>query len=515
MLAFTKSVGWSWPFRSTKPAADPVPQSPERVEPTLRATTIGTQRPGQNIGAGGRKMADWITGQSTADVAIRRDLHAARNRSRDLAMNDPHGGRFFKQLTQNVLGKDGIRFQARFKLPDGTPDKDFNAMMEREFQKWSQRGTCTVDGMHGLKAVNRLALLSAARDGDFLSRLVFTNTNKWGLSLQLIEADLLDHNKHGQLPNDGQIRMGKQFDKNGRPTAYWLLNQHPGEDVLAQARGKRHQVVDAKQIIHVFMKDRIGQSRGSPWLLSSITPLRHTAAYNEAALIAARAGASKMGFYEEAYPGALKDKGKEKTERGATVETFDAGTIGKLPTGIKFSQFDPGYPHNDHAPFMKVSLRGVAAGMNVSYNNLTFDLEGVNFSSLRQGNLEEREGWMQLQGWFVDDWLDPLVRIWVFTSVLRGVFSLNDFQREQLDKALGWQTRGWPWVDPLKDQQANEQGLANGTRTRRDIANEQGHDWEAQMEQLALEQERARELNVTLGVPSSQPRPVELESGEP
>ena len=41
--------------------------------------------------------------------------------------------------------------------------------------------------------------------------------------------------------------------------------------------------------------------------------------------------------------------------------------------------------------FVKANLRGVASGMGISYNNLADDLESVNYSSLRQAALDERD----------------------------------------------------------------------------------------------------------------------------
>jgi capsid protein len=50
-----------------------------------------------------------------------------------------------------------------------------------------------------------------------------------------------------------------------------------------------------------------------------------------------------------------------------------------------------------------------------------------------------------------------------------------------------WRPRGWPWVDPLKDAQANILQLMNNTDTLENICAESGDDWEHVLRQRAKE----------------------------
>jgi capsid protein len=68
----------------------------------------------------------------------------------------------------------------------------------------------------------------------------------------------------------------------------------------------------------------------------------------------------------------------------------------------ELKEWSPNYPTGEFLPFHKAMLRSMAAGMGVLYNNLASDLEGVNFSSIRQGTLDEREHWKELQQWLVN-----------------------------------------------------------------------------------------------------------------
>ncbi len=62
-----------------------------------------------------------------------------------------------------------------------------------------------------------------------------------------------------------------------------------------------------------------------------------------------------------------------------------------------------------------------------------------------------------------------------------------------------WQPRGWSWVDPLKDQKANAEGVALGVMTRSDIAASQGKDLEEIFEQLQREKTMAEQYGLSFG----------------
>ena len=81
----------------------------------------------------------------------------------------------------------------------------------------------------------------------------------------MIEPDFIDTTKDSALDNGGLIRQGIEYDRTGRRSAYWLFDEHPGENHLRMTNFTSSRV-PADQIIHCFRRDRPGQSRGIPWL---------------------------------------------------------------------------------------------------------------------------------------------------------------------------------------------------------------------------------------------------------
>ena len=59
----------------------------------------------------------------------------------------------------------------------------------------------------------------------------------------------------------------------------------------------KHIRIPAEQVIHIFMPLRAGQTRGEPWLSPVMPAMKQLGGFREAAVINARIGASKMGFF--------------------------------------------------------------------------------------------------------------------------------------------------------------------------------------------------------------------------
>lgn len=145
-------------------------------------------------------------------------------------------------------------------------------------------------------------------------------------------------------------------------------------------------------------------------------------------------------------------------------------------------------------------LRGAAAGGNVSYNALANDLEGVNFSSLRQGVLEDREHWKLVQQWLIEHFYQEAFEDWLVMALTTQIIPLPLEKLEKYNKPI-WRPRGWTWVDPLKEVKSNVEAHNAGFITAQHAANEMGEDIEDIYAQLAREQKLREKYGVKLGEP--------------
>lgn len=457
-----------------------------RLGASPRATFEGAQMT--------RLLADWMLGGLvSANLELRAALPELRARARDLVQNNAEAGRFIGLTTRNVNGPRGIRPQGRFR-ENGRPRSDLNAAVETAFKRWSRKGVCTVDGQYSWANLHRLALSVIPQDGEVLIQKVGGFDNEFGFALNLIDADRLDHTFNE--PADPQrgtnaIEMGIEFDGIGRRVAYHVLSGHPSE------RFERDRVrIPAEQIVHPFVPLRVASARGVPWFARVLFDIKMMKGYREAEVTAARAAAAKMGFFTESDEyGGIESTDVEHEFEYRT--SFEPAMLDKLPPGVQFQSWDPNHPTDAFDPFMRSIMRSVAVGLDVSYASLAGDLTQVNFSSIRQGALDERDMWRMLQWWYVETVIEDLYADWVRWAILAG----------QLDTAISpaeyvanteWQPRGWPWVDPLKDVQASVLAIKHGLDSRRRILAEKGMDLEEVLDDLALEQELAAERGVKI-----------------
>jgi lambda family phage portal protein len=218
------------------------------------------------------------------------------------------------------------------------------------------------------------------------------------------------------------------------------------------------------------------------------------AGYEEAELVAARVSASKMGFFVS--PDGAGYSGVD-VQDGAQVMEADPGTFEQLPSGMDVRMFDPNHPVSAFASFEKAILRGIASGLDISYNTLANDLEDVNFSSIRHGSLEDRDSWKLLQNWVIEHFCDKVFEQWLLMSMTKGTVNLPISEFERYNKPV-WKARGWSWVDPLKENHANQIALNQKTKTRSQVAADQGMDVEELFQQIAFEEELAKEYGIDL-----------------
>jgi lambda family phage portal protein len=290
--------------------------------------------------------------------------------------------------------------------------------------------------------------------------------------------------------------MGIELNAWGRPQAYYIFTNHP-HDISFQHRGQERIRIPASEILHIHIKDRPAQSRGVPWTSNIISRMKQLNGFDEAAIINARSAACKMGFFtkpdnnEDNYEG---DESKDSNFQSMTE--FEPGVIDELPAGWDFKGFDAKYPSDQYAPFKKAMLQSIAAGLCVSYNNMAKDLENVNFSSIRQGTLDDRDVWRSLQYWLIEELAQPVFNEWVECVYLSNLIQLpSNISIEDLEDPT-FRPRGWTWIDPLKDVKANIESVDAGFKSSSDVIADQGGDIEDVYIQIEKEQELRKKHNI-------------------
>lgn len=458
---------------------------------------------------GGRLMFSAPT--SSADAELSSSLKTLRDRARALCRDVVYAKRARTVVVNNVIGP-GVGLQAQVMNRRKRLLQDVNDAIEDAWRDWGRAETCHTGGRLAFADFERAAMGEVFEAGEVFIRKHYApfGNGTIPLALELIEAERIADDHEISAPPGTRISMGIEHDAFGRPLAYYVYTRHPNE--LRQQPGTRANEimrVPAEQIIHLGVIERWPQARGVPWLHAAIQRLNQLGEFEEAAVINARIGASKVGFFEnpEGDPNALQD-GEEAD--GTPNTTVEAGEFTTLPPGYKFNSWDPAYPNDAFEPFTRACLRGIAAGVGPSYESLSRDYSQSNYSSSRLALLDDRDLWRVMQQWWIRAFREPLHRDWMQAAVLSRAIAAIDVQDYLVDRkkfeAVKFKPRGWSWIDPSKDVDSFKEAEKAGYTTKSRIIAATGDGLD--LEDILRERRRELDMMDELGLTSDTTSPA-------
>jgi lambda family phage portal protein len=389
----------------------------------------------------------------------------------------------------------------------GEPDINARNAIQAAWKEASNPGAICFSEKHsGLDMMN-LTTDSLARDGEvIILQHTGSDAGKFGISFRFVDPELLDVN-HKDVHRGNKVRMGIETDKRARIVAYHLHSTDTTHSHYYAIGTRGFMRIPAEFVIHLFRTEYVDQLRGFPVTAAAMIRLRMLNGYEEAELVGARGGATTMGFlirgesggtFEDDSaidpaedPASVIDGEQETKPTQDTIEA-EAGTFHYLEHGADVKMYDPNHPSGNYAAFIKAVLRGIASGLGVNYNTLANDLEGVNFSAIRAGVLEDREAWKGLQEFIIEHVATPMFDRWLGPALLSGMITLPrglPLASSEIDRYRphSFQGRRWPWVDPLKDMQSNKLALDERLTSRSKIIRDLGEDPLALWDEIAAE----------------------------
>jgi lambda family phage portal protein len=357
----------------------------------------------------GRRAQGWRVVSTDANAENLPALSRLRDVARDMVRNNPHAARGKSVLANNIVGT-GIIPSIAGNLP-----KTVKAKLLDLIKQHLDTPACDARGRTNLYGLQHLVMATVAESGEALVRCR-PRRSEDGLplpfQLEVLEPDYIDSSRDGPLPNNGGYMVqGIQFDAIGRCTGYWLFSQHPGSysGIAIESR-----LVPASQIAHVFRTDRPGQARGVTWFAPVILKMRDLADYADAQLVRQKVAACYAVFiHSEEDVSTVLPQAAPRKDIGATyeVEALEPGMIQRLKTG---EQVTFGTPPSvgEYAGYKAAELRDIAVGLGVSYEAISGDLTGVNFSSGRMGWLEFQRNISASQNFMLIPQLCNRVGVW-------------------------------------------------------------------------------------------------------
>ena len=455
-------------------------------------------------------------------------------RTREICLNNLHGKSALRIMKHNIVGEHGVRLQSHVKLMNGKLDMKTNEAIEAAWKEFSQSMYLDTAELSNLQEYQELCLTSIVTDGDFFVQIHENDEYEYGIRIQILDAMRIPPSSSSRYRRAESMEVYKNgilFDKvTGKPKQYSL-----NEDDIMRYDVDVHRSADwveAKNMLHGFIKEQVAQARGLPQGQTAAQTLYMIGKYAEAALQNARVGASKVGFLlqKDNIPEAITYKtdadgdpvldadGNTIPESAIDKSEIDLtpGSMNMLPPGFDFSDWAPEYPNNEYEGYMRTMLQFAAMGFSVPYADLSGDLSSVNYSSIRQGALEVRENYKMLQGVLVNKFLQPLYKRWLIAAIMKGRIMVGNkpLMLEKINDYCKpvWTPKRWAWIDPKSEATANQIAVKSGLKAPSQIIKEMGGDpeevWEAIKTDMDTMEAKGIPKEIVLGIFAHQPPTV-------
>lgn len=451
-----------------------------------------------------RLTQDWVMLPLSANQEIKWNARAVRARARELCRDNGFAKRFLQLVAANVIGPKGIRLEAKVTDLTGAPSDGVNQAIEDAWEDWGHAENCSADQRQSWTELQRSIVKSLAQDGEVLvHHIPYFAGNPYAYAVELIDPDRLDFLFNQEPDMEGnRIRFGVEVNQWGAPIAYHIWKHHPSE--FEYERDNERVRIPADQITHLFLADRVNQWRGISWFHSIMLSMKMYDGYTEAELVAARTAAAKMGFIETA----AETFGEDAAAGNRVQMEAEPGLFERLYPGEKMQLWDPQHPSTAFEPFSKSILKGISAGLSVTYASLSHDLAEANYSSLRAGLLPERDHWRMIQDFMVEHCHRKVFANWLSMAVLSGQVKVGMRSKDTISQ-VRWAPRGWQHVDPLNEMRADALAVEVAFKSRTEVVNDRGLDIEEVFEDLAHEQQMAEENGIELATTISSKPPSE------
>lgn len=405
-----------------------------------------------------------------------RHLETVRNQSRTLALNSPVIRRYLEIMKSTVVGAHGISLQVQAANPDGSQDY-FNSVITDHFETFSQ--DVTVTGGISRAQLESMAIEYLCRDGEFVA-LIHRGTGQYNIQLQPVDPDHIVNDYNDYFYETGnRVVGGVEIDQYGKPVAYWLYKHNPSDALIGSSQERIRYTAD--QVIHIFDRERVSQTRGYPWIAPVIEEVHQLSKYREAVLVQARINASKARYFSQTADNADPFGDVDDVDdEGHVTLSFAPNTVELLPKGWSVINSDFNSSNQDSLDsFQKSLLRLIAAGLGVSYHHLASDYESVNFSASKAAGMVDEVFIKSVQKLISEQLTRRIYNEWLKVNLATNNLGLN-IPLDKLDKfkKIRLTPPAFKSVDAIKDIQNDEKEYQLGITSLSELAERRGKSLE-------------------------------------
>ena len=449
----------------------------------------------RNYDAGGydRLNAGWVAYNQSAEQTDRYSRDTIRARARDLERNSDMANSVIGAYRRNVVGH-GYTLRAR------TSSETRNKQIQEAWIEWWRRINCDVSDTQSFNQMLRMAERRKKVDGGIIFKKCYTNGGLLPFKLQALEVDELDTGRAAPHNPKHRVVGGIELNTYNKPMGYWIRQYN------VDGFGQIEPVyVPAKDIIFYFTKDRPSQVREMSDLAPTITRVRDANEFMTAVSVKERIAACLAVFVKKIIPttgGFARGVGAGD---GRPREDYDGkkispGMIKELNAGDEIQVVNPTGQATDAASYIKLQQRLIGAGQGLSYEATSRDMSQSNYSSARQGIIEDGQTYIEDIELLKEVVMDEVYETFIISGVLSGLFHIPGFwEDKQKYFKHEWVAAPKPWIDPAKEATATKVALQTGQKTYQQVAAENGKDWKEQIDETVAVLEYARKKGIEMG----------------
>lgn len=436
----------------------------------------------------GNGSANWRVGNQSAEITDRYDRETVRARTRDLERNSDMLNSVISAFKRNVFGNG-------YALTPKTGIEDVDKALLKAWQRWCKKQNCDVTGTQNFNQIMRMCVQRKKIDGGILILKRYTNQGFIPFQIQTMEVDELDISQIQPKNKSNRVVGGIEYNRWNRPQGYWFRQYDiDGSQILNSV------YVDAKDVIFYFTKRRPSQIREMSDLSPTVTRIRDANEFMTAVSVKERIAACLAVFIKKTNPGNAPGRSNRSSPGNHTYDgkTIAPGMIREMDPNDEIQVVNPSGQSTDATTYLKLMQHMIGAGQGLSYEATSRDMSETNYSSARQGMIEDGLTYADEKELLMEV-MNEIYETFVISCMLVGVIEVPDFW-ENKEKYFEhrWTEAPKKWIDPAKEATANRIALSTGQKTFKEISAENGKDWKEQMDEIldVLEYAESRGLNM-------------------
>jgi lambda family phage portal protein len=442
----------------------------------------------------------WARAQSgDFNTLISGDLPTLRRRARYEMLNNSYAGGIADTLAFDIVGS-GPTPQVN------SGNEPFDQELEERFIHWM--ANCDYGRQMDLAEILQSQLALQQCEAGVSVTVLKRETAKYDVSLRLLCVDIDRMDTLAGL-GDPNIRNGIEFDQDGRPCAYYIKKYYPAGGLIPYTEGADR--ISDSDVVYLYRIKRPGQMDGVPWFTPCLDKFASFRRFADATMDAAENAASHTGVLHT-KDNIIDDDDHPDSNNCVPVER---GTLLVLPDGYEMSQFDPKHPATTYEMFKAETLNEISRCVLMPYNVAAMNSSKYNYASGRLDHQKYHRMICVIRNWGEKRFLNRVFAAWLSEAYLIENYFTSRPTWEQAMKAIAtikWFWPGFEHVDPVKEADAENTKLANGTMTIADSYAARGQDWRRKMEQrakeLAYQKDLENQYGITLPTPGTKEKTI-------